>query len=131
MRGGEHTALGFPNWTLDTLRLYLINILGDRHDAIDDDDDGIDGDHHHHMQGWICVRTTILGSTSLETHNRCCDDANSINDYIDNNHLTQHTGLPHIDDDDDDYGDDDDDDYGDGDCHGDGDDDDDGKWMKP
>ena len=49
--GGEHTALGFPNWTLDTLRLYLINILGDHHDAIDDDDDGIDGDHHHHMQG--------------------------------------------------------------------------------
>ena len=36
--------MGFPNWTLDTLRLYLINILGDRHDAIDDDDDGIDGD---------------------------------------------------------------------------------------
>ena len=34
--------MGFPNWTLDTLRLYLINILGDRHDAIDDD--GIDGD---------------------------------------------------------------------------------------
>ena len=41
MSGGEHTALGFPNWTLDTLRLYLINILGDHPDAIDDDDDGI------------------------------------------------------------------------------------------
>ena len=54
MRGGEHTALGFPNWTLDTLRLYLINILGDHHDADDDDDDAIDGDHHHHAGVNLC-----------------------------------------------------------------------------
>ena len=37
VRAREHTTLGFPDWTLLSQRLYLINILVD--DGDDDDDD--------------------------------------------------------------------------------------------